>query len=104
MTRHFSQLRRIAAALGLCACSAAAAPPQQVMVTREVQDLYRVSTGTYYMKTIGCYEQIFGDRADLRLNISGRGGMLLFRNGHTCVVDKFLVEIEASKLPRPTLF
>ena len=91
-------LRWMVAALGLCACIATAAPPRQLIVTREVQDLYRASTGVFYMKTIGCHEQVFGDRAELRFNISGRGGMLLFRNGRQCLVEKFLQEVEPSKI------
>jgi len=92
------RLRWTCAALGFCACIATAAPPKQVLVTREVQDLYRVAAGAFYMKTIGCSEQVYGDRADLRINISGKGGMLLFRNGHQCVVEKFLEEVEPSKI------
>jgi hypothetical protein len=98
MTKRFSP-RWVTALLGLCACAAGAAPPREVMITREVQDLYRVSAGTFYIKTIGCYENVYGDRAQVRLNISGKGGMLLFRNNKQCVIDKFLTELEPSKIP-----
>ena len=92
------RLRWMLAALGLCACAATAAPPRQLLVTREVQDLYRVADGAFYLKTIGCHEMVFSDRADLRLNISGRGGMLLFRSGRQCLVEKFLQDVEPSKI------
>jgi hypothetical protein len=98
-------LRLVLAALGLWAGAAGAAPPKEVLVTREVQDFYRVASGAFYIKTIGCYENVFSDRANLRLNVSGKGGMLLFRNGHQCVVEKFLQEVEASKITiKPSLF
>ena len=104
MTRHFFR-RWALAGLGLFACAALAAPPREVLVSREVQDLYRVSSGLFYIKTIGCYENVYNDRAGLRLNISGKGGMLFFRNGKQCVVEKFFVEIESGKLPAaPRLF
>ena len=104
MTRHFFR-RWALAALGFYACAGAAAPPREVLVSREVPDLYRVSSGLFYIKTIGCGENVYNDRAGLRLNISGRGGMLFFRNGKQCVVEKFLVEVEAGKLPTaPRLF
>ena len=97
MTKCFFS-RRALAALGLCACTAMAAPPREVLVTREVQDLYRVASGTFYMKTIGCNEIVYSDRASLRLNISGKGGMLIFRSGRQCVVEKFLQEIDDTKV------
>ncbi len=93
------RVRWVLAALALIAGPAAAAPPKQIFVTREVQDLYRAAAGTFYIKTIGCQEQIFGDRADLKLNIGSKGGMLIFRNGHVCVIQKFLREVEAADLP-----
>ena len=97
--------RRACAALALCACAASAAPPREVLITREVQDLYRVGSGRYYVKTIGCHENVFNDRANLRFNISGKGGMLLFRTGKQCVIDKFLTEVETSKVQTaPSLF
>ena len=97
--------RRALAVLGLCACAATAAPPKEIFVTREVQDLYRVGSGSYYLKTIGCHENVYSDRASLRFNISGKGGMLLFRNGRQCVIDKFFQEVENSKLfTAPSLY
>ena len=97
--------RRAFAVLGFFACTALAAPPREVFVTREVQDLYRIGTGKFYLKTIGCHENVFSDRAQLRLNISNKGGMLLFRNGKQCVVDKFLEDVDASKvMVAPALF
>lgn len=97
--------RRALAALGFLACAAAAAPPREVFVTREVQDLYRVGTGTFYIKTIGCHENVFSDRAGLRFNISGKGGMLLFRSGKQCVIEKFLQEADPNKIKTtPSLF
>ena len=95
--KRICRLRATLAVLGLCACSAAAAPPKNVIVTREVTDLYRVTTGAFYIKTIGCSENVYNDRADLRLNI-GKGGMLSFRSGRQCVVEKFLQEVEPSKI------
>ena len=85
-------------ALCVTASAAMAAPPKQVLVTREVQDLYRVASGTFYIKTTGCQEQVFGDRADLRMNIGSKGGMLLFRNGHVCVIQRFLREVDPNDL------
>ena len=93
------------AALGFIACTAAAAPPREILVTREVQDLYRVATGPYYLKTIGCSENVYSDRASLRFNISGKGGMLIFRNGHQCVIERFFEDIEPNKIQiKPSLF
>jgi hypothetical protein len=85
-------------ALALFAGAATAAPPKQVLVTREVQDLYRVASGTFYIKTTGCQEQVFGDRADLRLNIGSKGGMLLFRSGRVCVIQRLLREVDPADL------
>ena len=100
-----SFVRWIPAVLWLFAGAVSGARPTEVLVTREVQDLYRVAAGTFYIKTISCHENVFNDRAFLRLNISGKGGMLIFRNGHQCVAEKFLLETEASKLTlRPGLF
>src|SRR5262249_24048575 len=97
--------RTTLAAMGLCACAATAAPPRDIFITREVEDLYRVGSGKFYVKTIGCHENVFNDRANLRFNISGRGGMLLFRSGRQCVIDKFLTEVEPSKVETaPSLF
>jgi len=102
MTKRF--FRRCSfLALGLVACAATAAPPREIFITKEVPDLYRVSSGIFYIKTIGCTENVYGDRAALRFNISGKGGMLLFRNGRQCVIDKFLEEVESSKVQtKPT--
>jgi hypothetical protein len=91
-------LRWTLAALGLCAASALAAPPRNIIVTREIQDLYRVATGTFYLKTLNCHEHVYEDRADLRPNAIGKGAMLLFRNGRQCVVEKFFQEVDASKI------
>ena len=97
-------IRLMLAALTLIAGASAAAPPKQVLVTREVQDLYRVASGTFYMKTIGCQEYVYGDRADLKLNIGSKGAMLVFRNNHICVVDKFLREIDPKDIPASPTF
>ena len=73
--------------------------PAQILVTREAQDLYRAMAGNnFYIRTISCHEHVYEDRADLRVNAITKGGLLSFRNGKTCVVDKFLQEIEPSKL------
>src|SRR5215510_8352320 len=97
MKEHFFR-RWALAALGFVVCTATAAPPKEVLITREVQDLYRVSSGIFYIKTIGCSENVYGDRAGLRFNIGGKGGMLLFRNGRQCVIDKFLEEVDNARI------
>jgi hypothetical protein len=98
------RVRWLLLALAVFSGTAAAAPPKWVLVTREAQDLYRVDSGTFYIKTIGCQEQIFGDRADLKLNIGSKGGMLVFRNNHVCVIQKFLREAEPADLPAGGVF
>src|ERR1043166_4952902 len=103
MTKYLSR-RWVPAVLRLCACAATAAPPREVLVSREIEDLYRVSAGTFYIRTIGCHEAVFNERAGIRINISGKGGMLLFRTGKQCVIEKFLVEVEAGKLPSTPRF
>jgi len=97
------RFRWMLVALALIA-GAAAAAPKEVLLTREVQDLYRVGSGTFYIKTSGCSEQVFGDRVELQLNISSTGGMLHFRNGRLCAVQKFLRETDGSSLPTSGAF
>lgn len=97
------RLRWLLATLALITGVCAAAPPKQIFVTRETQDLYRVASGTFYLKTIGCQEYVYGDRADLKLYIGSKGGMLVFRNNHVCVIDKFLREVDPKDIkPTPT--
>jgi hypothetical protein len=89
----------VALALHACAAFAQREIPAQILVTREAQDLYRASAGgNFYIKTMNCHEHVYSDRAGLRVNVITRGGLLSFRNGKACVVDKFLQEIEPSKL------
>lgn len=95
------RMRWMFAALALYAGAATAqAPaPAHILVTREAQDLYRATAGNnFYIRTISCHEHVYEDRADLRVNTITKGGLLSFRNGKSCVVDKFLQEIEPSKL------
>ena len=95
---------RLFVALSLIGSTAAAAPPKDVLVTRESQDLYRVASGEFYIKTIGCQEYVFEDRADLKLNIGSKGGMLVFRNHHICVIQKFLRETDPADIRGPQPF
>ena len=93
------RLRWIVGALALYGCTAAAQQEGQVLVTREAQDLYRaMAGGNFYIKTMNCNEHVYSDRASLRVNTITKGGMLSFRSGKTCVVEKFLQEIEPAKL------
>ena len=93
------RMRWILCALALYACTAAAQKPAQVLVTREAQDLYRTSAASiFYIRTISCYEHVYEDRVGLRVNPVTKGGRLYFRNGKECIVEKFLQEIEPSKL------
>ena len=89
----------VVAAVGLSTSAIAAYPPAQILVTRESQDLYRASAGgEFYIKTVNCYENVYSDRAILRLNAITKGGYLSFRNGKACTVDKFFQQVEPSKL------
>ena len=93
------RMRWIFAALALYTGAATAQAPAQILVTREAQDLYRATAGgNFYIRTIGCHEHVYEDRAGLRVNAITKGGLLSFRNGKACVVDKFLQEIDPSKL------
>ena len=85
-------------AVAFVSASAQAPPKAQVIVTRELQDLYRVAEGSFYIRTKNCNEHVFGDRADLRLNIGIKGGHMVFRNGRTCVIERFLKDFEPSPL------
>jgi hypothetical protein len=82
--------------------AAMAAAPKEVLVTREMQDIYRIGidriSGTTYIKTVNCNEHVYGDRASLRLNISIRGGTMIFRNGRVCKIDRFLKEVDPKML------
>ena len=73
-------------------------PPKQVLVTREAQDIYRVASGPIYIKTLNCYEQIYGDRADLKLFRGSKGGTMIFRSGRVCAIAKFLREVDPYSL------
>ncbi|MCC7485790.1 MAG: hypothetical protein IT529_12495 [Burkholderiales bacterium] len=89
----------VPAALLLCA-AAHAAMPRDVIVTRESQDLYRAGSGSFYIKTTGCTEQIYSDRVTLKMNIGVKGGMMFTRAGRACVIDKLLREVNpATMLP-----
>jgi hypothetical protein len=100
--RTARRLQWLPLALWVVACAAAAAPPKQVIVTREAQDLYRVAAGSFYIKTLNCHEFVYGDRADLKLNIGVRGGTMVFRNARACAIDKLLREIDPSTM-QPTM-
>lgn len=75
-----------------------AAAPKEVFVTREMQDIYRIGSGTTYIRTQNCTENVYGDRASLKLNIGMRGGRMVFRNGRSCTIDKFLKEVDPNRL------
>ena len=93
------RMRWILGALLLYTCTAGAQKPAQVLVTREAQDMYRMSAaGIFYLRTISCHEHVYEDRVGLRVNPVTKGGRLYFRNGKECIVEKFLQEIEPSKL------
>lgn len=96
------RLRWMLAALALYTGAATAqTSPAQILVTREAQDLYRASASKpFYIKTISCHEHVYEDRAGLRANAITRGGLLTFRNGKSCVVDKFLEEVEPSQVTK----
>ena len=96
--RTARRLRWLPLALSVLACAATAAPPKQVIVTREAQDLYRVASGSFYIKTLNCHEFVYSDRADLKVNIGVRGGTLMFRNNRSCTIDKLLREIDATTM------
>jgi len=80
------------------ASAAMAAAPKEVMVTREMQDIYRIGSGTTYIRTKNCNEYVYGDRVSLKLNISIRGGNMIFRNGRVCAIDRFLKEVDPNRL------
>jgi hypothetical protein len=92
-------MRWMFAALALFAGAAAAQAPAQILVTREAQDLYRATAGgNFYIRTLACHEHVYEDRAGLRVNFITKGGLLTFRNGKSCVVDKFLQELDPARL------
>lgn len=70
----------------------------QVIVTRESQDFYRVAEGSFYIKTKNCNEFVYSDRADLKFNIGVKGGSMLFRNGRTCTIERFLKDFDPASL------
>lgn len=85
------------------ASAAMAAAPKEVIVTREMQDIYRIGmersgSGTTYIRTKNCNENVYGDRVSLKLNISIRGGNMIFRNGRVCTIDRFLREVDPNRL------
>jgi hypothetical protein len=73
-------------------------PPKQILVTREAQDMYRVASGPIYVRTRNCYEQVFGDRADLKLIRGIKEGTMIFRSGRSCAIEKFLREVDPYSL------
>jgi hypothetical protein len=80
------------------ASAAMAAAPKEVFVTREMQDIYRIGSGTTYIRTRNCTENVYGDRASLKLNYGMRGGTMVFRNGRSCTIDRFLKEVDPNRL------
>jgi hypothetical protein len=68
-----------------------------------MQDIYRVGVErqgleTTYIRTKNCSEFVYGDRVSLKLNISVRGGAMIFRNGHSCTIDRFLKEVDPNRM------
>jgi hypothetical protein len=97
--KPIGRMRWILGVLALYTCTAAAQKPAQILVTREAQDMYRVTAAnSFYIKTMSCHEHVYEDRAGLRVNPITRGGRLIFRNGKECIVEKFLQELDPSKL------
>ena len=82
------------AAIWAVACSALSAPPKEIFITREQQDLYRIASGPLYLKTVNCHEVVYGDKANLRFNIGGKGGAVTFRNGRACVIERLYKEVD----------
>ena len=87
------------------ASAAMAAAPKEALVTREMQNIYRIGndqsqTGspTTYIRTVNCNEYVYGDRVSLKLGIGRRGGAMVFRNGRICTIDRFLREIHPNRL------
>ena len=68
------------------------------MVTREAQDMYRVASGPIYLRTRNCLEQVYGDRADLKLIRGIKGGTVIFRSGRSCTIEKFLRDVDPYSL------
>ena len=103
--KAYCRLAAMFVALSALAGAALAKPPREALITREVQDLYRAGTGAYYLRTIGCHEQVYGDRVVLRWNIGIKGGMMVFRNNKICVIDKVLREVDPDTMqPQVTPF
>ena len=87
--------RWLLAALTAVSLSAVAAAPKEALITREAQDLYRAGVGQFYLRTLNCHEQIFGDRVVFRWTPGGRGGVMFFRgNDRSCIIQKVLREVD----------
>jgi hypothetical protein len=83
--------------------TATAAAPKEALVTREMQNLYRIGNDrigspTTYIRTVNCNEYVYGDRVSLKLGIGPRGGAMVFRSGRICTIDRFLREIHPNRL------
>ena len=97
----------LAALLAVFASAASAQAPREAIVTREAQDLYRAGvTNPYYLKTVNCREQIFGDRVTFRWNVGTKGGVMI-RRGATdkvCYIEKVFREVDVRTMQPITGF
>ena len=83
MTAHCAPKRGYAPrwllAVLIAVSASAVAAPKDALITREAQDLYRAGVGQFYLRTMNCHEQIFGDRVTFRWTPGARGGVMFFR-------------------------
>ena len=90
----------LAALLAVFASAATAAAPREAIITKEADNLYRAGiTNPYYLKTVNCSEQIFGDRVTFRWNLGTKGGVFITRtNNKMCFIEKVLREVDVKTM------